>query len=125
VLTGNRELWKGLEDPIIVKQFQYVKKAVAKICVNLQTVFPKIYIVMRQNSNGKSRYSARAMACALVNFMYARANVGDKAYLQHIEHSHDKLYLRDLEYIKNNEEFFLVALINYLRRDFIIAENIP
>jgi Ser/Thr protein kinase RdoA (MazF antagonist) len=47
---------------------------------------------------------------ALVNFMYARANAGDKAYLRHIEQGHDKLYLRDLEYIKNNEGFFFSSI---------------
>lgn len=49
---------------------------------------------------------------ALVNFMDTRAKAGEKAYQQHMEQGHHKLYLRDYDYIKKNEEFFSAASIN-------------
>lgn len=43
---------------------------------------------------------------ALMNFMEMRAKVGEKAYQQHLEHGHHKLYSKDYNYIKNNAGFF-------------------
>lgn len=43
---------------------------------------------------------------SLINFMKSRAQIGEKIYQQHIAHGHDKLYLNDLAYIKNNADFF-------------------
>jgi len=47
---------------------------------------------------------------ALINFMDTRAKAGDKAYQQHLDHGHHKLYLNDYNYIKNNVEFFSAVI---------------
>lgn len=47
---------------------------------------------------------------ALCVFMDKRANAGVKAYQQHLAHGHDKLYLNDYNYIKNNADFFTTSI---------------
>lgn len=42
---------------------------------------------------------------SLVDFMRARAHDGEKAYQQCIADGHDRLYLNDYAYIKNNAQF--------------------
>lgn len=48
---------------------------------------------------------------ALINFLYAHANKGNKVYQQFIADNHDKIYLYDLIYIKNNADFFTKEIL--------------
>jgi len=48
---------------------------------------------------------------ALVDFLYARANAGNTIYQKFVAEGHDKLYLNDLNYIKNNQEFFIKNIL--------------
>lgn len=42
----------------------------------------------------------------LVYYLYEQANLGKKIYQQFISEGHDQLYLKDIQYIKSNSEFF-------------------
>jgi Phosphotransferase enzyme family len=48
---------------------------------------------------------------SLLNFLYKNAKSGNKVYQQYVAEGYDKIYLKDLEYIKNNEEAFTKKII--------------
>jgi Ser/Thr protein kinase RdoA (MazF antagonist) len=44
---------------------------------------------------------------ALLDFLYSRANEGNKIYQKFVAEGHDQIYLNDLNYIMSNQEFFI------------------
>lgn len=48
---------------------------------------------------------------ALLDFLYTKANGGNKIYQQFVTDGHDKIYLTDLDYIKNNELFLMESIL--------------
>ncbi len=49
---------------------------------------------------------------ALLDFMRARADAGDAAYAENVEAGHSDIYIRDLDYIGQNRDQLLRALID-------------
>lgn len=48
---------------------------------------------------------------ALVDFLYSQAAAGDKIYQKFVAEGYDKVYLNDLNYIKNNQTFFKKSVL--------------
>lgn len=47
---------------------------------------------------------------ALLDFLYAKASGGSKIYQKFVDDGHDKIYLNDLDFIKENESFLTKLL---------------
>lgn len=48
---------------------------------------------------------------ALLDFLYSRANAGNTIYQKFVAEGHDQVYLHDLDYIRNNQAFFIKNIL--------------